>query len=84
MKLPPHLEKSAILLNPQPGGTDCPPDAEEVFVKAVELQCMLSIHKYLVELADTMKENNIESISADSIKAMAESLKTRSLGPTIS
>jgi hypothetical protein len=57
-------------------------EEEKAFIVAVELQCMLSISKYLLELAETMKANSIESINADSIKIMAETMLERAAQPS--
>jgi len=57
---------------------EMPSDAqEEAIKKAVEEQCMLSIITYLTEVADTMDANNIETLNAASLRAMADQLNQR-------
>jgi DNA-directed RNA polymerase subunit E'/Rpb7 len=49
-----------------------PSEAQEAAIKqAVEEQCLKAISNYLIEVADTMETNKIESLSADALRAMA-------------
>ena len=57
-------------------------ESELVFTKAVELQCLLSIGKYLTELADTMESNQIETIGPQALRSMAEALVDRAMNPS--
>jgi hypothetical protein len=50
---------------------------EEAVKKAVEAECMRAIATYLNEVADTMEANQIESLSADALRAMAEQFTQR-------
>jgi len=51
---------------------DLPSEAlEEAIKQAVEEQCLKAISNYLIEVADTMETNKIESLSADALRAMA-------------
>jgi hypothetical protein len=50
---------------------------EEAVQKAVEAECIRAIVTYLTEVADTMDANNIETLNAPSLRAMAETLQQR-------
>ena len=50
---------------------------EEAVKKAVEAECMRAIAAYLVEVADTMDTNSIETLNSASLRAMAEQFNQR-------
>ena len=55
-----------------------PTEAQEAAVqKAVEQECMRAIVTYLNEVADTMDSNNIETLNAESLRAMAAQFTDR-------
>jgi hypothetical protein len=55
-----------------------PSEAQEDAVrKAVEDECIRAIATYLNEVADTMDANNIETLNAPSLRAMAEQFTAR-------
>jgi hypothetical protein len=50
---------------------------EEAVKKAVEQECIRAIATYLNEVADTMDANNIETLNAASLRAMADQFTNR-------
>ena len=45
--------------------------------QAVEAECLRAISTYLIEVADTMDANGIESIGSVALRAMSEELTQR-------
>jgi hypothetical protein len=57
---------------------DLPSQALEAAIsQAVEEQVLKAISNYLIEVADTMETNNIESLNAETIRAMASEFENR-------
>lgn len=50
---------------------------EEAIKKAVEAEIIRAIATYLNEVADTMDANNIETLNAASLRAMADQFTNR-------
>lgn len=50
---------------------------EEAVKKAVEQECIRAIATYLIEVANAMDTNGIETLNADSLRAMAEQFTAR-------
>lgn len=81
MEIPANLEQFPTLLANKDNNQELT-ESELVFTKAVELQCLLSIGKYLTELADTMESNQIEAIGPQALRSMAEVLVDRAMNPS--
>ena len=57
---------------------ETPSEEEEQRVRAaVEAECLRAISTYLLEVADTMDANGIESIGSVALRAMSEALTQR-------
>ena len=57
---------------------EAPSEAQEEAVRqAVEAECLRAISTYLIEVADTMDANGIESIGSVALRAMSEALTQR-------
>jgi hypothetical protein len=57
---------------------DLPSHALEAAIsQAVEEQVLKAISNYLIEVADTMETNNIDSLNAETIRAMASEFENR-------
>lgn len=57
---------------------EAPSEAQEEAVKkAVEAECMRAIATYLIEVANAMDTNEIESLNSDSLRAMADTFTKR-------
>ena len=57
---------------------DLPSQALEAAIsQAVEEQVLKAISNYLIEVADTMETNNIDSLNAETIRAMASEFENR-------
>ena len=50
---------------------------EEAVKKAVEQECIRAIATYLIEVANAMDANAIETLNAASLRAMADELSKR-------
>jgi hypothetical protein len=58
--------------------SEAPSEAQEEAVReAVEKECLRAISTYLLEVADTMDANGIESIGSVALRAMSEALTQR-------
>jgi hypothetical protein len=58
--------------------SEAPSEAQETAVrKAVEEQVLKAISNYLIEVADTMGANNIDSLNAETLRAMASEFTNR-------
>ena len=58
--------------------SEAPSEAQEEAVReAVERECLRAISTYLLEVADTMDANGIESIGSVALRAMSEALTQR-------
>lgn len=58
--------------------SEAPSEAQEEAVRAaVEAECLRAISTYLLEVADTMDANGIESIGSVALRAMSEALTQR-------
>ena len=57
---------------------DQPSEAQEEAVRqALETECLRAISTYLLEVADTMEANGIETLNAPSLRAMADQFTNR-------
>jgi hypothetical protein len=59
-------------LNEQPSEAQ-----EEAVKKAVESECIRAISTYLIEVANAMDANEIETLNSASLRAMADELSKR-------
>ena len=59
-------------LNEQPSEAQ-----EEAVKKAVEAECIRAISTYLIEVANAMDANEIETLNSASLRAMADELSKR-------
>ena len=50
---------------------------EEAVKKAVEAECMRAIATYLIEVANAMDANEIETLNSASLRAMADTFTKR-------
>jgi hypothetical protein len=50
---------------------------EDAIRKAVEKECLKSIHMYLNQIADTMDAQKIETLNVPTLRAMAVEMETR-------
>jgi hypothetical protein len=58
--------------------SEAPSEAQEEAVRqAVEAECLRAISTYLLEVADAMDANGIESIGSVALRAMSEALTQR-------
>ena len=58
--------------------SELPSEAQEEAVRnAVEQECIRALASYLNEVADTMEENDIETLNVPSLRAMADSFTNR-------
>lgn len=58
--------------------TEQPSEAQEEAVrKAVETECMRAIATYLIEVANAMDTNQIETLNSASLRAMADQFTNR-------
>jgi len=55
-----------------------PSEAQEAAVqKAVEKECLKAIAMYLTQIAETMQNQNIETLNVPTLQAMAQEMETR-------
>ena len=52
-------------------------EQEEAIRNAVEQECIRALAAYLNEVADTMEENDIETLNVPSLRAMADNFTNR-------
>jgi hypothetical protein len=58
--------------------SEAPSEAQEIAIRnAVEQQVLKAISNYLDEVAETMEVNNIDSLNAETLRAMSAEFKNR-------